>query len=148
MSEEEVLELLKFYIDKKDSLRFISILQRYPHLVNSPIKRRNNTLLTYAVGWQDYYWNRCEQMRLWNIITCLIEYGGQLSPGYRSSTEVVNYMLLVNRRRIRCAASIRVLLGLRRFKKASVFENVNKDVMQMIAKKLFCEAGRREEWGE
>ena len=85
----------------------------------------------------------------WAMVAELIEHNACLGSwiNFRMFDEVLSYMKQIRMRRLACSASLRTLLGLKRFKRApNIFNGANKDVMLLILKPLMQQAGQRVEW--
>lgn len=84
----------------------------------------------------------------WRMTCELIERNARLGNWVNFSMfdNVLAYMKKIRMRRLACAASLRTLMGLKRFKKTSILNGANKDIMLLIFKPMMHEAGRRVEW--
>lgn len=86
----------------------------------------------------------------WCMFITLVQLNAKIGnwiPNYYFEKEVRDYIQKVRMRRFACSATLRTLLGLKKFKKAhNILSGANRDVMLLITKPMMKEAGRRVEW--
>lgn len=87
--------------------------------------------------------------RMWVICRELIEHNARIGRWchFKIPDFIARYMQKIRFRRRACSATLRTLIGLKRFKRAPhIFDGANKDVMFLITLSMMREAGKRVEW--
>jgi hypothetical protein len=99
-------------------------------------------------GWMIVDEDRIRKTRL--IYQEIVQYGGCIGSWCNLDIpdEVSVYMRKIRRRRLMCASSLRVLLGIKKFRKPPLLDGANRDVLLLITKMLYRESGTRVEWDE
>lgn len=136
-------------VKKKDIKGVIKELELHPGDLNAETPC-GKTALFYSISClKDDTFMHGFSVARWNICKLLIEHRARFGKCISITIPlyVTNYMEKIRIRRKACSKTLRTLLGLKKYKKAPrIFEGANRDVMNLITRRMMREAGQMEEW--
>lgn len=116
----------------------------------TPLALVIHNLYIYNPAHRLFYMVHEKNTIVWCMFITLVQLNAKIGnwiPNYYFEKEVRDYMQKTRMRRLACSATLRTLLGLKKFKKAhNILSGANRDVMLLITKPMMKEAGRRVEW--
>jgi len=130
-------------------------LRDHPESINMETQSGKSALALAIVrfnasnwGWMIVDEDRIRKTRL--IYQEIVQYGGRIGLwcNFDIPDEASVYMRKIRRRRLMCASSLRVLLGIKKFRKPPLLEGANRDVLTLISKMVYRESGKQVEWDE
>lgn len=135
-------------VREKNVKGVIKELELHPGDINTETPW-GKTALFYAISsWNDemFMHGYCPIRRA--ICRRLVEHGARFGNRVcKIPPFLVKYMEKIRLRRTSCSKTLTTLLGLKKFKRAPrIFEGANRDVMNLITRKMMREAGQMEEW--